>query len=309
MTEAAAAKSAAQPGTGISWQQEGRRTFAALLLPSLVVLLIVTTVPLLYLAVVSFTAFDVTKPGSFRFVGLDNYLRAFNQPRFWNSVGVQLQLSFWGVLLQLLIGLGLAWLLSAQTRFTELIRSAFIVPMVLPPVVVAVIWKILFTPDISVLHWALDQVGLPQPPWLGDMGRALWALVIADTWEWFPFIMLILLAAIQMMPVEPTEAARIDGCSEAQIFWYVTLPLLRPTILVAVLFRLIDSMKAFPHIFVMTYGGPGGSTEATNFFAYLQAYSFGYIGFASAVIVVMVVAVLTISLFLIRLVGRKVEIE
>lgn len=287
----------------------GHRTFTLYMLPSVIVLFAVTLLPMVYLVVTSFTPFDLTKPGSLRFVGLHNYVTAFAEERFWNSVWVQARLSFWTVSFQLIIGLGLAWLLSRQVHFIELVRSLFIIPMVLPPVVVAIIWKILFTPDISILNWLLEKIGLPQPPWLADPTRALWALIITDTWEWFPFVLLFLLAAIQMLPVEPMEAARIDGCSEWQLFCYVTLPCLKPAIMVAGLFRLIDSLKAFPHIFILTGGGPGKVTEATNFFAYLNAYSYGYIGFSSAIVVLMVIVVFAMSFLLIRLVLIRVEVE
>ncbi|MHB1415493.1 MAG: carbohydrate ABC transporter permease [Chloroflexota bacterium] len=295
-----------------AWQRltgEGQGAYLAYLTPTVVVLFVVTVLPLIYLFVTSFTGLNLTKADSFQFTGLENYGRAVEQDRFWNSVWVQLRLSFWTVSLQLVIGLGLAWLLGRQARFVETIRAFFIIPMVLPPVVVAVIWKILFTPDISVLNWVLGLVGMPQPAWLADPSRALWALIIADTWEWFPFVLLILLAAMQMLPTEPMEAARIDGCSEWQLFWYVMLPLLRPALLVAALFRLMDSMKAFPHIFIMTSGGPGKVTEATNFFAYLQAYSYSFVGFSSAIVVMMVIFIFALSLLLIRMVGTEVEIE
>lgn len=292
------------------WRVEkGQGTYLAYLAPTVAILFVVTVLPLIYLFVTSFTALDLTKPDSFRFIGLDNYTRAFDQDRFWNSIWVQVQLSFWTVSLQLLIGLGLALLLSRQARFIETVRTFFIIPMVLPPVVVAVIWKILFTPDFSVLNWLLTMVGMPQPPWLADPNLALWALVITDTWEWFPFVMLILLASIQMLPTEPMEAAKIDGCSNWQLFWHVILPLLRPSILIAALFRLIDSMKAFPHIFIMTSGGPGKVTEATNFYAYLQAYSYSFIGFSSGIVVMMVIFVFALSMLLIRMVSTEVDVE
>jgi ABC-type sugar transport system permease subunit len=139
----------------------------------------------------------------------------------------------------------------------------------LPPIVVAIIWKVLFTPDISVLNWGLGLLGLRQPAWLSDPSLALPAIAIADIWEWFPFTMLMLLAALQMMPDEPLEAARIDGASAWQVFLHIVLPLLRPALVVTALFRLIESVKAFPLIFVMTGGGPGTVTEATNYYAYL----------------------------------------
>jgi multiple sugar transport system permease protein len=175
--------------------------------------------------------------------------------------------------------------------------------------VVALIWKILFTPDISILDWALGLLRLPQPAWLVDPEFALWAIIIADVWEWFPFVMLMLLAALQMLPDEPLEAARLDGASRWQAFRYITLPLLKPAIVVATLFRLIDSVKAFPHIFIMTGGGPGTATEVTNFYAYLEGFSYTYVGYASAVIVVMLVFTLLMSLAVLRVARWEVEVE
>jgi len=292
-----------------SWNRTRRRVFAAFLGPSLAVLILVTILPLVFLVITSFTPLDLTNPGSLRWTGLANYRELTHDGRFWNSVWIQAQLSFWTVSLQLVVGFGIALLLNARMKLLELVRATFIVPMVLPPVVVALIWKVLFTPDISILDWALGLLGLPQPVWLVDPRFALWAIIIADVWEWFPFVMLMLLAALQMLPQEPLEAARLDGASRWQAFRYVTLPLLKPAIVVATVFRLIDSTKAFPHIFIMTGGGPGTATEVTNFYAYLEGFSYTYVGYASAIIVVMLVVTLLMSLVALRVAGWEVEVE
>jgi multiple sugar transport system permease protein len=297
------------PTTHASWVRSRRLTFVAFLVPAVAVLGLVTLLPLLYLLVTSFTPLDLTKPGSLRWAGLDNYRRLAADGRFWGSVWVQAQLSFWTVTLQMLAGFGIALLLNGRMRFLEVVRATFIIPMVLPPVVVALIWKILFTPDISILDWMLGLLGLPQPAWLADARFALWAVIIADVWEWFPFVMLMLLAALQMLPSEPLEAARLDGASRWQVFRYITLPLLKPAIVVAALFRLIDSVKAFPHIFIMTGGGPGTATEVTNFYAYLQGFSYTYVGYASAIIVVMLLATLLMSLGVLFAAGRDYDVE
>jgi multiple sugar transport system permease protein len=283
--------------------------FMAFVTPAVGVLVVVTVLPVLFLVATSFTPLDLTEPTSRRWTGLANYRQLAGDARFWNSVWVQGQLSFWTVSLQLVIGFAIALLLNGRMRALELMRSAFIVPMVLPPVVVALIWKVLFTPDISILDWALGLLGLPQPAWLADPRLALWAIIVADVWEWFPFVMLMLLAALQMLPAEPLEAARLDGASRWQAFRHITLPLLKPAIVVATLFRLIDSVKAFPHIFIMTGGGPGTATEVTNFYAYLQGFSYTYIGYSSAVIVVMLIATFLMSVIMLYATGREVEVE
>ena len=292
-----------------SWSRGRRLVFVGFLAPALAVLALVTALPLAYLVATSFTPLDLTNPGSLRWSGLANYRQLAVDARFWNSVWVQAQLSFWTVFLQMTIGFAIALLLNGRMRFLELVRAAFVVPMVLPPVVVALIWKILFTPDISILDWALGLLRLPQPAWLADPALALWAVIVADVWEWFPFVMLMLLAALQMLPPEPLEAARLDGASRWQAFRHVTVPLLKPAIVVAALFRLIDSVKAFPHIFIMTSGGPGIVTEATNYYAYMQGFSYTFVGFASAISLVMLVAVFLLSAGIMRMVGTQVEVE
>src|SRR5688500_14132081 len=145
--------------------------------------------------------------------------------------------------------------------------------------------------------------GWDVPALITDANWALTAIIIADTWEWFPFTMLMILAALQMMPDEYVEAARIDGASVWQLTWHVVLPQLRGVLLVAGLFRLIDSIKAFPLIYILTDGGPGTVTEVTNFYSYIQAFNFSYLGYSGAITVVLVAATLALSAVVIRVVG------
>ncbi|MGH2405599.1 MAG: carbohydrate ABC transporter permease [bacterium] len=286
-----------------------RRAMVLLLAPALCVLTIVTLGPLLYLLVTSFTALDLTRAESFRFVGPDNYRNLLRDSRFWNSVTVQFKLSAATVSGQLAFGLGLALLLNRPMRLRELVRTGFVVPMVLPPIIVAIIWKILFTPLLTPMNLFTLPLGFQQPSWLTDPRLALWTIIVADVWEWLPFTTLILLAALQMIPEEPLEAARVDGASGWQRFLAIVLPLLRPALAVAGLFRLIDSFKAFPLIFVMTGGGPGVVTEPTNYYAYTQAFNFTFIGYSSAMIVVMLLVTMTLSGAVMRLPGLQPDVE
>jgi multiple sugar transport system permease protein len=282
-----------------------------LLLPALAVLGVVTLVPFAFLFSTSLTPLNLARPATWWDFGnpLVNFAELPGDRRFLNSLGVQLRLSVLTVGLQLLLGLGAALLLNSRVRFLEMIRALFIIPMVLPPIVVAIIWKVLFTPDISVLNWGLGLLGLRQPAWLSEPSLALPAIVIADVWEWFPFTMLMLLAALQMMPDEPLEAARIDGASAWQVFLHIVLPLLRPALVVTALFRLIESVKAFPLIFVMTGGGPGTVTEATNYYAYLQGFNYSLIGFSAAISVVVLASIFAISALIVRVAGMPVDVE
>ena len=287
------------------------RVFVVLLLPALLVLAVVTLAPFAFLLLTSLTPLNLARPATWWDFSrpLANFLELPGDGRFLNSLGVQLRLSVFTVLAQLLLGLGTALLLNRESRFLEAIRALFIIPMVLPPIVVAIIWKVLFTPDISVLNWGLGLLRLPQPAWLADPRLALPAIIVADVWEWFPFTLLMLLAALQMMPPEPLEAARIDGAGPWQVFRHVVLPLLRPAIVVTVLFRLIESVKAFPLIFIMTGGGPGTVTEATNYYAFLQGFNYSLIGFSAAISVVVLSGTFLVSYLIVRWVGAQVDVE
>jgi multiple sugar transport system permease protein len=291
------------------WAAQQRRAFRAGLLPALVALAAITLGPAIYLVVTSLTpltpvdpdtAFDFSDP-------LGNYRAIVATDEFWRSVWVQVELSLVTVVTQLLAGLGLALLLDRPSRFLEALRTGFLLPMVLPPIVVALIWKVIYTPDISPLHHLLAWAGVPIHSLITDPATAIWAIAAADTWEWFPFTMLLLLAALQMVPKEPLEAARIDGANAAQLFWHVRLPYIRPTLMVAALFRLIDSIKAFPLIYVLTDGGPGGATEVTNYYAFQQTFNFSYWGYGSAVATLMVAGVFLLSVAVNRMGGGTID--
>lgn len=279
--------------------------------PSLAVLAIITLLPSLYLLATSFTQLSLTRPETLWDFSqpLESYRQLLADSRLHNSVWVQIKLSFWTVLLQLLIGLGLALLLNMKSRLLEALRTAFLIPMVLPPIVVAIIWKVIYTPDISPMHGMFKALGWNVPALITDPGWALTAIIIADTWEWFPFTMLMVLAALQMIPQELLDAARIDGASPWQVTRYVTLPFITGILLVAGLFRLIDSIKAFPLIFILTDGGPGNLTEVTNYYSYLQAFNFSYLGFSSAITVVLLVASIVLSWVIVRTVGWGVRVD
>ncbi len=294
------------------WAAQRERAFLLGLYPALVVLAAITLAPSLYLLVTSLTPLSLVRPAetawNFSRPG-GNYVGLIGDDRFINSVGVQIRLSLVTVAFQLLAGLGVALLLNVRSRFLEAVRTAFLIPMVLPPIVVALIWKVLYTPEISPVHRLLAWAGFPVSSLITNPRAALLAIAIADIWEWFPFTMLMILAALQMMPEEPMEAARIDGAGPWQLFRFVILPLLRPTLVVAALFRFIDSIKAFPLIYVLTNGGPGTVTEVTNYYAFLQAFNFSYWGYASAITVLLVAGVFCLSWGVTRAVGKETEIE
>jgi multiple sugar transport system permease protein len=286
-----------------------RRSFIRwALTPSLIVLFVIAVLPALYLLVISLTPFQLVNAGTatdfsapFR-----NYRLLPGDPRFVNSLLVQAKLSFWGVLFQVLLGMLLALLLHIQSRLVEFARSFFLIPMVLPPIVVAVIWKLIYTPDISPIYYAASLLNVTMPSLTSSVDFALVAIIIADTWEWLPFTFLMVLAALQTIPDEYSEAALVDGANKLQIFWYVTLPFIAPILVISAMFRLIDSVKAFPLVFLLTGGGPGSITEVTNYYAYLLAFDNSEIGYSSAVTIVMLLLVTAVSLGVVWM-GRRRE--
>ena len=291
--------------------RQQHRFFAWCVAPSLAVLAIITLLPSLYLLATSFTPLNLTRPETLWDFSqpLESYRQLWADTRFHNSIWVQIKLSFWTVLLQLLIGLGLALLLNMRTRLLEALRTVFLIPMVLPPIVVAIIWKVIYTPDISPMHGLFRTLGWNVPALITDPNWALTSIIIADTWEWFPFTMLMVLAALQMMPQELLDAAKVDGASPWQLTWFITLPFIQGVLLVAGLFRLIDSIKAFPLIFILTDGGPGNLTEVMNYYSYLQAFNFSYLGFSSAITVVLLAATIVLSWVIVRMVGWGARID
>ncbi|MCL5501682.1 sugar ABC transporter permease [Escherichia coli] len=284
----------AQP---ISWRQRQRYAWLLGLSPSLVVLTLLTLVPAAALLVTSLTPFSLTNPeATFNFSHpLVNYQQLLHDDRFLNSLVTQLKLSVVSVFFQVLIGLLLALLLNGPSRLLNGVRTLLLIPMVLPPIIVALIWKIIYTPDISPLHQILERMNLPLNSLIANPDTALWAIVVADVWQWFPFTMLMVLAALQMVPNEPREAASLDGASSFKIFRYIVLPHLKPVLAVCILFRLIDSFKAFPLIYILTDGGPGSVTEVTNYYGFIQAFNFSWWGYGSAIAVVILVGVFILS--------------
>ena len=288
-----------------------QRFFTFCVAPSLAVLAIITLLPALYLLATSFTPLNLTRPETLWDFSqpLISYGQLLVDDRLLNSVWVQIKLSFWTVTLQLLIGVALALLLNIKSKLLEALRTVFLIPMVLPPIVVAIIWKVIYTPDISPMHGLFKAIGWNVPALITDPHWALISIIIADTWEWFPFTMLMVLAALQMLPQELLDAAKVDGASPWQVTRHVTLPFIQGVLLVAGLFRLIDSIKAFPLIYILTDGGPGSVTEVTNYYSFQQAFNFSYLGFSSAITVVLLAATILLSWIIIRSVGWGTKID
>lgn len=251
----------------------------------MLVIFLLTLVPIMITIILSLTSLSYRSANPSEFIGIQNYARLFTDERFLNSISTSIILIVIPVATQLILGFGLAIVMNEKLPWMGWLRLVFVAPMVLPPIVMGLMWRILFTPQLGGVNYFLSLVGIEGPNWLSDPTFALLAVIIAAVWGWTPFVGLMFLASIQTFPTDIYEAAVIDGTSWVQSIRFITLPLLKPTIFVVGVFRVIEALAIFPIIFILTNGGPAGATETVNFYGYVSGFNFLRIGYASAIMV------------------------
>ena len=234
-------------------------------------------------------------PQPISFVGLANFQSDVKNSNFYSAVKVTAEFMAIAVFIQIPIGIFLAMMLHSANKFASLFRSSLLIPMLLTPVAVALMWRFMFSSELGIINWVLGKITLAQPDWLGDVKAAFFAVAIVDSWQSIPFVVLITLAGLAAMPIAPQEAAMIDGASAMQRFRYVTLPLLKPVLLVILLIRVIDSFKLFDIIFILTRGGPGTATQTLSMLDYNTAFTFLATSRAAAIGVVL--AIMSLPLY------------
>jgi multiple sugar transport system permease protein len=278
------------------------RRFAWYLLgPSLLLLLITTTAPLVYLGWTSFFRLDMTMPWLSGFAGLDNYGKMLGDPRFMNSLWLTVVYTSSTVCLQILVGLSLAMLVQQIPKGQALLRIAAILPIVLAPVVVGLFWRTLvLAPDVGLVDLVTRALGLGSQNWLGDPQLALISVIAIHTWQWTPFAFLVFLATLATLPADVYEAARLDRANAWQRFRYLTLPLIRPAIIMVVIMRTMTALSAFAAIFAATGGGPGSSTEILNLYAYRTSFTELNLGYGSSLAMVLLGLTLAVSYFMFK---------
>ncbi len=271
------------------------------LLPAGLLSLLLIALPLLGLLSVSLFDWKLTQPGNWRFVGLGNYLRLMEDGHFWRSMAITAQFVIESVALQLVAGIGIALLFNHRLPGLDLVRTLFLAPMMIAPVFSGMIWRLFLSDDFGIVKHALQLAGWVAPPlWLADPAFALHAVVVISAWQWIPFVVLFVLAGLQVIPSELFEAARIDGAGPLARFWYLTLPLLTPIVMTVAIFRVIDAIKVFDLIYATTAGGPGDSTETISYLVYQTSMNFFDIGYGSAVATLMLVVVSTLALLMVK---------
>lgn len=282
----------------------GERRFAlALFLPAALLLVVTTTLPLAYLVWASFQRIELSMPWLTGFAGFENYAKLGGDQRFWNSLGLTFIYTATTVVLQVVVGLGLA-LLVMQVRIGQpLLRIAAILPIVLAPVVAGLFWRsLVLAPDFGIMDFITRALGLGSYNWLGDPQLALVSVIAIHTWQWTPFAFLVLLASLAALPPDIYEAARLDRAGPWQRFRHITLPLLRPAIVIVVILRMVTALSAFAAIFAATGGGPGSATEILNLYAYRLSFTELSVGYGAAVATVLLAITLTVAfgLFAVR---------
>ena len=240
------------------------------------------------------------------FVGLENYRRVLEDERFRDSLWVTLKFVFLAVSIETVLGLALALLCARELPFIRLVRATLIVPMIITPVVVGIVFRLIYASDVGLLTAASQSLGGDEVQILSREGTAFLGLVALDVWEWTPLMFLILLAGIQSLPVEPFEAARVDGAGSWRLFVDHTLPMLRPVLAVAIVLRTIDAFTTFDQVFVLTRGGPGTATQLISIYGYNTAFKFQQVGFAAAMLFMVALVVLALAFLAVRLLRRSV---
>lgn len=277
--------------------------------PAIVVLFVTTIYPLLFSLNLSFRDYSIIKPQlGTPWIGLDNYKEILSSPGFHNDLLVTLKFVLGSVAFSLLVGIGLALFFNRQGRGLGVIRTLILLPMITTPVVVGLIWRWLYNPELGVVGYFLQVLGLGSQAWLTKGGSALPVLIVTDVWQWSPFVFLIIYAALQGLPEEPYEAAQIDGANSWRILLHVTLPQLMPTILIVALLRTLSSVKIFDLIYIITQGGPGQATESLSLFVYKAIFNYNRMGLASAAsFLMLLITILLCRAFFEMLIKRQEE--
>jgi multiple sugar transport system permease protein len=283
------------------WQFLDGVNGAALVLiaPAVIYLVLFSIYPLVYSLATSFQHYDQVK-ATFTFVGFDNYAALFSDGTFRGSLVTSALFVGGAVAVQVTLGTALALFLDQHLRGSWIVRGAVVFPMLLTPVVVGLMWRALLNPDWGLVDTLLHAAHLPIPNWLGDTNLVIWTLVIVDSWQWTPFVFVVVYARLQVLPREVFEAAEVDGAGSWQRIRSVALPLLAPAIVFAAIFRGIDAFRSFDLVFGLTYGGPGYSTTTLSFYTFQNGFQFTNYGYASALAYVMVIILVVATTFLFR---------
>lgn len=279
------------------------------LTPAFTLLILIVGIPIIYAIYLSFHSFYLNKPLlGMKFIGLQNYSILFEDPNFYNALSNTVRLTIVVVGIEMFFGVSLAILFSQfqRSKFTEIVRTLFLLPMMFTPVIVGILWRMIYNTKYGPLNYLLNIFGLDAINWLGDSATSLWTVACADIWQYISFVFIIAFAFIETIPKDLYEAAKIDGVTLWQEIKYITLPLMLPIMIIILALRVVDVFRIFDKIFVLTMGGPGISSETLTYYTYRVAFRAFNLGYASTIGVITAFILLIIStayIFFIR--GRS----
>jgi len=285
------------------------RVWLLMLLPTLVTLFCVSIFPSLYTLYSSVSNWNFLKPNERSFAGPGNFLKLFREPLFLDAIKNTVTLVVGAVLAQLVLGFAVALLLERDLKGFRVIRTLILVPIMITPVVSALMWLLLYNTDFGILRYLVESLGVKAPLWLGDSRWALLSVALVDVWQWTPFVILLILAGLSSISKELYEAAKVDGANWTQTFFFVVLPSLKQVVLVVTLIRVMDTFKFFDPVYVLTKGGPGSSTETLSYFIYRQGFRYFEIGLASAASIIVLIIIVTMSRLMIRALQSSRDFE
>lgn len=276
-------------------RRKNLRPVAQLTIPTWIFLALVVLIPFFYGVYISFLNINLASFLPPSFVGFDNYRTVLAASETWSTLRITLIITFIGLLTQIPIGILLALVLHENLRGTKIFRSILITPMLLTPVAVGLTYRFMFDTDLGVINWALGSIGIEKVNWLGSQTSALFAIIIVDSWQSIPFVMLLVLAALTAISPSLYEAARVDGASVSQIFRRITLPLITPTLLVITMIKIMDFLKLFDTLFILTRGGPGNATTTLGLWTYKTGFVF--LEFSRAAALGVIITIITLPVY------------
>lgn len=270
-------------------------------LPAVIFVVILMVFPVCYTLFISFTDWSLTSGKPMRFVGFESYVKVFSEPRFLGAIQRTLVFTLGAVLIEAVAGTIFALILDIEFFGKNTAKMVLLLPLVATPVAVGIVFNLFYDPTIGFLNFVLDAIRLPQSGWVSDASTVMMSLILVDIWQWTPMIALIIMAGLAGLSREPYDSAKVDGANGVQILIHITLPMLMPTILTAIILRAVDALKTYDIIYAMTGGGPGYASETLNIMAFKYSFEYFRMGPASAVLVFLFVLVLLFSLGVIRL--------
>ncbi|MFK0208788.1 carbohydrate ABC transporter permease [Agrobacterium sp. NPDC090283] len=294
--------------TGVS-RKEGSRparlapNYWPFVIPALIVILAVIVFPWVFTLWMSVHRWTLGQEQSF--IGFENYIRLAGDIRFWESLWHTLIYTVLSVVAPLFLGTLAALVFDAQFPLRGFLRGVFVMPMMATPVAIALVWTMMFHPQLGVLNYLLSLIGIGPLEWIYNQSTVIPSLVLVETWQWTPLVMLIVLGGLAAVPREPYESAEIDGANAWQKFRYLTMPMIAPFLMIAVIIRSIDAVKSFDIIYAMTQGGPGTASETINIYLYNTAFSYYDIGYGSAMAVVFFIIIVALSFVLLMVRQRS----